>query len=333
MKPVVSIMTTTYNRAGMLKEAIESVLDQTYQDWELLVYDDGSTDETQALVQGYQMKDPRVWYERQSHTGLSGIVALRNRALREARGPFIAFLDDDDKWFPEKLKLQVSYLEQHPEKGLVYSPVHVVDGKGRYQKTRPVVPSSSYADLFEGCFIQISSVVARKEILIALGGFDASLESSRDYDLWLRMARHYPFAYIDEPLGWYRFHPNAISNKLDRRHGMHFKILSRVPVEPERGITRKRKRRRLAVEAYRLARLYKERRYYLQAARSFKEATVYLPTVGLKICDLEPKGLAVLLQLVKPYVAILYCFGRYVAHPSSVQKPVQQDASFSGSLS
>ena len=332
MKPVVSVITITYNRADMLKEAVESVLDQTYQEWELMVIDDGSTDETETLVQGYQMKESRIRYERYSHTGLPGIAALRNRALREARGRLVAFLDDDDKWFPEKLKIQTSYLEQHPEIGLVYSPVHVVDGKGQYQKTRPVVPSSSYADLFEGCFIQISSVVARKEILIALGGFDETLESSRDYDLWLRTVRHYPFAYIGEPLAWYRLHPNAISSNLERRRRMHLKILSRVPVEPEKGITNERKKGRLAVEAYRLARLYKERRYYLQAARSFKEATVYLPTVGLKICDLEPKGLAVVLQLVKPYVAILYCFGRYVAHPSSVQKLVQQDASFSGGL-
>ena len=114
---------------------------------------------------------------------------------------------------------------------------------------------------------------------------------------------------------------------------MHLKILSRIPVESEKGITKGRKKRRLAVESYRLARLYKERRQYLQAARFFGKAIFYLPSVGLKICHSKPKGPVVLLQLVKPYVAILYCFGRYVAHPSPVQKPVQQDASFSGSLS
>ena len=332
MKPLVSVVILTYNRAGMLKEAIESVVAQTYQDWELLIFDDGSTDETEVLVKRCQKEEPRIVYARQPHAGLPGVAVLRNRTLREARGSFIAFLDDDDKWLPEKLTTQLPYLEQHPQLGFVYAPVHVMDEKGRYQKTRPVFPSSSYADLFEGCFIQLSSVVARKEILIVLGGFDGTLESSRDYDLWLRMARRYPFAAIDEPLGWYRFHPSNISSNLERRHRMHLEILGRVPIEPERGITRERKRRRLAVEAYRLARLYKERRQYLQAARYFKDATLYLPTVGLKICDLPPKGLAVVLQLVKPYAAVLYCFVRYVLHPNSLQKPIQRDVSSSGGL-
>ena len=310
MKPVVSILTITYDRAGVLREAIESVRAQTYQAWELVIFDDGSTDDTEALVQRFQKEDPRIRYRKQSHQGVSGVANIRNLGLREARGRFMAFLDDDDVWFPRKLETEVAYLEQHPEMAFVYTPVHVVGMEGHYQKTRPVSLSASYADLFDGCFVQISSVVARKESLLAAGGFDGSLESSRDYDLWLKVARRQPFGYVEEPLGLYRCHPNSISSNLERRYRMHLEILSRVPVEPSKGITKERKRKRLAVEAYHLARLYRGKGNYGEAGHYFQKSIGYLPTVGRNVCAQKPRGWTLVAQILKPYAAVLYCLVR-----------------------
>ena len=117
--PVVSVIIPTYQRPNYLKEAIESVISQTYSDWELLVVDDGSPiDNIRGVTQHFCDRDARVRYIRQAH---AGVCEARNTGIRFAQGKYVAFLDDDDRWTAEKLERQVAYMEGHPEIGLVYA--------------------------------------------------------------------------------------------------------------------------------------------------------------------------------------------------------------------
>src|SRR3989338_3818100 len=127
-QPLVSIVTPTFNRVGSLREAIESVLAQTFSDWELIIVDDGSTDDTRQMVAQYQAQEPRIRYAYQLNSGAS---AARNRALGLAQGEFVAFLDDDDFWLPEKLTKQIDRFSQDPSLGFLYTKCDVLRNGAR----------------------------------------------------------------------------------------------------------------------------------------------------------------------------------------------------------
>jgi glycosyltransferase involved in cell wall biosynthesis len=185
--PLVSVVIPTYQRAALLEEAVRSVLAQTYPHLEVLVEDDGSTDGSgEALA---RLGDARVAYRRGANVGRPAPV--RNRAVARARGELIAFLDSDDLWEPTKLEAQVEALEGDPTLDAVASdatwlpprkhPLLRLDG--------PVRPS--FGELLCRNFVITSSVLARREAIVAAGGFDesAELRSVEDYDLWLRLLR------------------------------------------------------------------------------------------------------------------------------------------------
>ena len=124
-RPIVSIIIPTFNRAGMIHRAIESIKLQTFNDWELIVVDDASTDSTEEIIQTYMRDDQRIRYIK--HEKNQGGSAARNSGIKNSKGSYIALLDDDDRWYPEKLRLQYDYLQNYPETGLVYSGFCYVD--------------------------------------------------------------------------------------------------------------------------------------------------------------------------------------------------------------
>jgi glycosyltransferase involved in cell wall biosynthesis len=229
-KPRVSVVIATYNYGHYLAEAIESVLQQSYRDFELTVVDDGSTDDTKRVVTGFGQS---VQYVYQNNQGYS---AARNVAIRQARGDMIAFLDADDVWLPEKLHVQLDYFDRHPEVGLLSANCYRIDAQGATLGTMPSPYSSGW--LFEplllrGNPIRMPTVVVRRECFDEVGLFDESLRTTADWDMWLRLSRSYQFGYIDKPLAKYRVHDAAMHLRADQKATDRIAILDKVFAGPD----------------------------------------------------------------------------------------------------
>jgi glycosyltransferase involved in cell wall biosynthesis len=209
MQPVVSIILPTFGRLQYLRPAVASIYHQSLQDWELIVADDGSDAETLAYLRTLEA-DSRVrllWLE---HTGIPAIV--RNAALRAARGEYVAFLDSDDLWAPEKLSRQLAILRSRPRCGWCYTAVSHIDRSGQ-PMTEPVFgpwlpcDGAVFERLVTGpVVIRTPSVLAARELVARTGGFDETIYCGEDYDLWLRLALASDVALLDEPLVQVRRH-------------------------------------------------------------------------------------------------------------------------------
>jgi O-antigen biosynthesis protein len=213
--PPVSVIVPTYNRAHQLPRAIESVLSQTFAAFELLIVDDGSTDRTPSIASAYA--DERVHYLRQNVN--QGVGAARNIGLRKSRGEFVAFLDSDDEWLPQKIECQVEQFRKSPvEVGLLYTGVETVATGGKRWLFEPAHRGDVYERLLMGNVIHSgSSVMVRRNVIRNAGFFDELIPAIEDYDYWLRIARYYRFDYIDAPLVRYFDLQNSERRSLDTR--------------------------------------------------------------------------------------------------------------------
>ncbi len=203
---LVSVVIPTYNRADLIGDAIRSVFEQTYGDWEIIVVDDGSTDNTAEVVASF---GERVRYIPLPHGGVS---AARNRGVREARGQYVAFLDSDDLFLPHKLERQIALFEQRPELGMVYGSYRSVDAQlNPLQEHRARRYPGGYSEMMLGCTIATPTVMARREVLEQIGPFDETMHLAEDIDLWCRIYRHYPIEPVDDPVTLVRIHGAATS--------------------------------------------------------------------------------------------------------------------------
>ena len=193
--PLVSVIIPTYNRGWTLAEAVESVLAQDYKDFELIVVNDGSTDDTKNILAVYE----GVTVLDQTNQGVS---AARNNGVAHSRGSYVAFLDSDDLWLPQKLAVQVDFFRKNPEvlicqtqETWVRNGRRVNPGK-RHQKQSGMFFERS----LELCLVSPSAVMMKKALFEEMGGFDESLPACEDYDLWLRINAKYPIYLIDQSL-------------------------------------------------------------------------------------------------------------------------------------
>ena len=193
---MITVVIPTYNRYGLLKIAIDSVLDQSYRDFELIVIDDGSTDDTHALVRSY---GDSLVYLKQENQGPS---AARNRGIEESRGSLVAFLDSDDRWHPDKLLIQIEAMEEEP--GYLISHTGEVWYRNgellRQKKKHQKLPGYIFERSLSMCMVSMSTVIARRELFDHIGCFDEKLPCCEDYDFWLRASLRYPFLLVDQPL-------------------------------------------------------------------------------------------------------------------------------------
>lgn len=198
-KPAVSVVIPVFNRANLLKRTLGGVLNQTFEDFEVLVVDDCSSDDPEAVVES--LNDARLRYLRQPRN--QGVAAARNRGMREARAPFIAFLDDDDEWFPEKLARQVELFRGSPPNvGLVYTGVETVTDDGGRWLYKPCARGDLYNELLVKNILHgvPASGMIRRNVVATVGFFDEELPAIEDYDYWLRVCRHYRVDCVAEPL-------------------------------------------------------------------------------------------------------------------------------------
>ncbi len=241
--PKVSVIIPTYNRAHLIDKTIKSVLNQTYQDYEIIVVDNASTDNTKEAVKGFNNFKIRYIYCCDNR----GSSVARNIGIRASHGEYIALLDSDDEWLPEKLDRQVEVLQnESPEVGVVYSDVLCIDenSKNMNRKLRnPKKEGYIYEDLLGGnCVGTPSTLLIKKECFHRVGLFDDLLKAHEDWDMWIRIVKYYRFFFVEVPLVKYRLHSNRISenrelkiiasnsvlakyaNELKKRRGVHSKI-------------------------------------------------------------------------------------------------------------
>ncbi len=210
MAPAVSVIVPTHNRAHLIGETLQSILAQTFQDFEIIVVDNGSTDGTDRVVAA--LADPRIRYYWQEDTGVP--ADSRNAGVRMAQGKYVAFLDSDDLWRPEKLEKQLALFARRPEVGWGYSgavvfisndPAKAQPRRVRMYRGQVLVP------LVLGNFVVCSSIMIRRDILDEVGGFNPEFTRADDYDLLLRIAEKYECDYVDEPLVALRVHSKNFS--------------------------------------------------------------------------------------------------------------------------
>ncbi|WP_035257699.1 glycosyltransferase family 2 protein [Desulfatirhabdium butyrativorans] len=213
--PKVSVIIPTYNRNRFLRRAIESVLQQRYADFELIVVDDASSEPVQDIVRCFD--DPRIRLIR--HETNKGEAEARNTGILNASGEYIAFLDDDDEWLADKLALQVEKLETCPPKvGGIYTGYIVIDfSSGRELFTRiPFRKGDIYRDLLRRNVIAAPSTVLLRRVCFETAGlFDGSVYYGVDHDLFLRIAKHFHYDYLDVPLVKYHIHNGRMSDNPD----------------------------------------------------------------------------------------------------------------------
>ncbi|MFH1684349.1 MAG: glycosyltransferase family A protein [Candidatus Margulisiibacteriota bacterium] len=194
---LVSVIIPVYNRRIMVQEAVASVLAQDFQDYEIIIVEDGS-DNLQSMFRPSAMKETVRYYYR-PHKGVS---AARNFGASVANGDYLAFLDSDDLWDKKKLSKQLAYLRQHSEYKICYTNESwFMSGSYLNQKEKHRKYEGQIFDkCLPLCIISCSSILMEKQIFFELGGFDESLPVCEDYDLWLRMSARHPIGYLDEPL-------------------------------------------------------------------------------------------------------------------------------------
>jgi len=206
--PHVSVIIPTYNRPSLVGRAIKSVLGQSYQDFELIVVDGSSDDETKEVVKGFG--DRRIRYV--SETGRRGLSNARNMGIRSSMGDYVALLDDDDEWLPYKLEMQVDLLDRLTENyGVVYSGYRTEqDGRiaGEYY---PAERGDVYARMLKGSILSVPTIIIRRSCFEVVGYFDEELPSCEDWDMWIRLAKEYKFEYVPEILAVYHIHGDQMT--------------------------------------------------------------------------------------------------------------------------
>lgn len=198
-RPLFSVVIPTFNRRDKVVKAVRSVIEQTFDDFEILVVDQGSDGTDIALEEEF---GDRVRYMRGA---APSAAAARNLAIERATGEWIAFLDSDDRWYPTKLERFAKAVEAHPQIGLLYSPINLVDENGRYILTSAIrTRENAYPAILWGDFVFTSTAVVKKECLVRSGLFDTTIPSGcEDWDLFIRVTRHCRALLINEPLTAY----------------------------------------------------------------------------------------------------------------------------------
>lgn len=279
----VSVIIPTYNRATLVVESLKSVLTQCFRDFEVIVVDDGSTDNTEEALKPYL---GRIRYVKQRNQGAS---AARNTGIRAAKGELIAFNDSDDLWFSDKLEKQVRYLDEHPDVAMsvgngVFFGNPKIEGKKVIPDKRAVPLENDgviiHALFMKSC-IRTSTMVTRRHVVDDLQGFDQEFKVCEDLDFVFRvLARKYKVAFINDSLFRLRKHPFHLGDDSETRTLFNIKAIEKLlrdyPETRDR-IGRANVNRRLAYRYYRLARIYGKKSKKAESLEALKMALSYRP--------------------------------------------------------
>ncbi len=281
--PKVTIIIPSYNREKFICETINSALSQTYPNIEVIAVDDGSTDTTGEVLLNYGDKITVLEHSGRANKGQSAAI---NLAMRETRSKYVAILDSDDLWVPDKIEQQVKFLEKHPDVGLVYANGYAIDENGnKLYKLIPLghVENNDPSRLLLQCHFSVpSNSLVRRSVFETVGDFDETMRSAQDHDMAVRIAEVTKLSYIDQPLWYYRRHPDTQSGKhVRRRWETGFRILNKACERYNYGFTIRRKR--LSVLHFRVGQCILEERNYFKAILRFTFAGALDPLRAIKI--------------------------------------------------
>ena len=209
--PRVSVLMSVYNGEAFVAEAVESILTQTFQDFEFLIVDDGSTDRSARILADYAGHDPRIRVLSQQNRGL---IASLNRGLNEAQGVYIARMDADDVALPERLALQVTFLDANPSVAALGGAIELIDERGQSIRIvdYPTLPDDVRTEMIKGCPLAHPAVTMRADLVRSLGGYRPAFRHAEDYDLWLRLDEKADIANLPEVVLRYRIHDRKVSS-------------------------------------------------------------------------------------------------------------------------
>ncbi|MDD5680055.1 MAG: glycosyltransferase [Candidatus Omnitrophica bacterium] len=297
----ISVIIPTYNRANYICNAIDSVLAQTYKDFEIIVVDDGSTDNTKEILRQY---DDKIRYFYQDNRGVS---VSRNKGMREANGEYVAFLDSDDIWMPNKLERQISYMDSNPDIGLTYSFARYYSKDENYEKIRPKSIAITIKDMIEtDAVLPTSTVMLRKKCLDCVGFFDESMFGMEDFDFWFRVAERFPINFISDIMVHVRSFDVNLSNQNEKMWSGYIAVYNKLIQKYKNVYDLRYMIRRLANRHYLLgAYLYKNGDFE-NSRENIKKAVQLYPLVGIGVSKQKDAFSRKLLLIFKPYLAFLY---------------------------
>jgi glycosyltransferase involved in cell wall biosynthesis len=280
--PKVSVVIATYNRANYIRETVESIFRQSFRDYEFIVVDDGSTDDTGKILEPYHS---RLQYIYQANSGPS---SARNVGVQHARAPWIAFQDSDDLSEPDHLETLYAYANEHPRCGMVFANGAYLGGPKHKRET--IVPSKKsrrlanegvrLLDLFEKSVVRLQASLISKEAYHAVGGHDESLHICMDLDLSFRLLMNYPVAYLDHVVFLYRKHEGNIGRNEELRLTENIRVIQKLVDQfpgAEQQLGARRIAERTAYRYYRLAKGRWQRGQYAEAREAIREATSLCP--------------------------------------------------------
>ena len=320
-KPLVSVVIPVFNLEAYLGEAVDSVLNQSCRDFEIILVDDGSTDRSREIIARYQRQAPECVQAISLEHG--GAAAARNAGIAAARGHWIAFLDGDDVWQPTKLAMQLKLANSDPQYNFIACAAELHGRKELFQEIPSQIFDFKVELLRRGCFITLSTVLIRRELLV-LTRFDEQLEGAQEFDLFLRLADSIRLGIIYRPLIFYRIREEAISGLLGGRFlqvHRHFQVVRRELQKMQR----EDPRRILSHESEVLAalrRLAHEAAYYALMNPHAKIATrLKLSAISIAECPGRLKNYRILLQSLLPAA-----WNQRLAHFRHGDLPVHEDS-------
>jgi glycosyltransferase involved in cell wall biosynthesis len=266
----VTVVIPTYNRSLLLLEALASVFSQTFQNFEVVIVDDGSTDDTASVLKPHASQ---LHYVKLPH---GGEASARNRGIREARTRYVAFLDSDDLWEPQFLESVIGHLNKHPEIALVSTVCQVFPGGMRRPRlSSPIVHGHCYPLLYARNLVTASAVVVKRSCFEQIGFFNETLDQATDYDMWLRIAKIYQIAILNEPLCRWRAHTGNASRSEVRHRECALQVVSAHSNHPS--LTEKLRRSRRSRLLTSLGRAYLKAGDLDNASRCFSESVTQTP--------------------------------------------------------
>ena len=318
--PLISVIVPAFNAEASILETVATVRAQTFHDLEILVIDDGSTDDTLSRLTG--VRDERLRLLSFENGGLS---AARNRGIEHSSGEFLAFIDADDLWTPEKLQSQLEALRRRPDAGIAYSWTAFVDDDGRFLFAKEPLQFEGdvYADLLRECFIASgSNVMIRRRCVDSIGPFDVNLRSAEDWEYWLRVAAHWPFVVVPRYQVLYRLSTRSMSSEVGTIEAASMTVLDRAIEAAPPGVECRREECLANVKQY-VSFLYLTRAsgpdVVVQAGRRLREAIRLYPRTLLRSKTRRLIGAWLLLRVVPRRAAprvvrgLLRLHGRWMA--------------------
>lgn len=277
--PLVSVILPTYNCANFLTDSITSVLSQTYSSYEIIVVDDGSTDNTKEVLNPFMQRIKYI-----CHHQNKGAPGARNTGIQSAQGKYIAFLDADDIWLPEKLHISIEYFNKYPDIGMVYSGYVNIDENGYLLNRNPrkQLPSGNiFIQLFsEQNFIITPSVVVSKEVFKTTGLFDEQFFHCDDWDMWLRIAFHFKVIGINKPIVKCRHRPHSLRRNCTDDLRFQKMVIDKTYntfKDKETGLNQKLYEKRLALQYAKVGRYYLRTKNIDLAYKHFRLSLKYNP--------------------------------------------------------